>query len=211
MLERKLALHGLLTFEKYIEYVSEYHDLKALEQLVYKSQHTGKVFDLEGIIIAIFEPRYRHFKETYKKNSNYINLKSLYVDLEYPDLNDVKKCMLLMESCIHAEHASGKIIGIDIEKMRQDYDARMDALYQDPILGILTRDGIEKAMKGMERFSMLFIDITNMHGMNAEYGYDAVNEKVKAMFDKVKYRNRCIGRWFSGDEIVIVKKDSDEI
>ncbi|GAF87398.1 unnamed protein product, partial [marine sediment metagenome] len=112
MLKEKVALHGLLTLEDYIQYLSKYYDWDNLQPYVYKSEHTDVNFTLEDIKKVLFEPRYKIYRLMYLENEKYKNLLKLYQDLEKPEGSFVT----LMERCLHAEHNSGRIIGLDIEK-----------------------------------------------------------------------------------------------
>ena len=40
--------------------------------------------------------------------------------------------------------------------------------------------------------------------MNEKYGYEEVNKRIREKLDKLKYPDYILGRWFSGDELVII-------
>jgi GGDEF domain-containing protein len=76
----------------------------------------------------------------------------------------------------------------------------VDKLSTDPAFGILTRPGLECRLRHMTYpLTVILIDLTDLHGLNGTLGYGAVNERVKRALSQFD----TIGRWFSGDEIII--------
>jgi len=86
---------------------------------------------------------------------------------------------------------------------------KIERLSNDKAFGILTRNALEEKLNNKRvPFNCLFIDICNMGNLNGLLGYEKVNEIIRNMFIEFKVENNfIIGRWFSGDEIVIVGKD----
>lgn len=82
-------------------------------------------------------------------------------------------------------------------------------LCKDKFFGIYTRNYIEyifpKMYKGM-MYHTFIIDFDNIHELNASIGYKNVNSSFTMMFSSfLKDRdNVIIGRWFSGDEIIVI-------
>src|SRR4030067_3146753 len=77
-------------------------------------------------------------------------------------------------------------------------------LSYDKAFGILTRQALEIELEDMKKFDCCFIDFHNMRSFNRLLGYKKVNEIIHAIFDEFKTQgNFIIGRWFSGDEILI--------
>lgn len=206
-LERKLSLHGVLSFEKYVQYVNDYYEVSILKGFEHKCEHSDKVFSYEEIVESIFKPRYNYFRKTYKNNKNYKMLLKLYSDLiEFPKTE--KENVLMMERCIHAQHNSGYIIGkIDIEKLRQDFEDKIDKLIIDDVWGIYTRNGFLNKLKTNKYKHFALIDINDMHCLNNKYGYEWVNTKIKNIFtiwlSEFENLDVIVGRYYYGDEIII--------
>jgi GGDEF domain-containing protein len=203
LLGEKLALHGCLNLDDYIKCVSKYYDLDVIKQFVYESHHTEQKYNENDILKAIFEPRYKKFRDKYLTTEIYSKLNTLHKDLLFRNNSNFYSNVELMERCIHAEHNSGKIIGLDIADMRRKYER----LLVDPAFGILTRAGLEEHLSGA--YNILLIDINDMHTLNDMYGYDVVNQKIRGIFSTFKMpENSYIGRLYCGDEIIIANTDS---
>ena len=211
ILEEKISLHGLLGLDDYMVYAEKYYDFNILKDFVYTSQHTNKVFDFEDIKRCILKPRYEHFRNTYINNGSYKKLYRLYMDLKNAPLKENFDNVILMERCISAEHNSGRIIGLNIEKIRSEYEEKIDKLLFDKTFGILTRNGLEEKVKRIvSPFDVVFIDFNNIHRLNKKLGYDGVNSKIRKTFKEFEFRkDDLVGRWFSGDEIVIITKNNN--
>lgn len=203
LLEKKLALHGQLSFEQYVSYVSEYYDLSQLKKFTYKGKHSNIVVTINDIYHAVFESRYNEFKKKYS-NEMYSKLKNLYSDLS-TRTHTPKDNLLLMERCIGAEHNSGNIIGLDIQTLRNEFEN----LIMDKSFGILNRNSLERKIALLGKsFNVGFIDFCDIHNLNKEKGYEGVNTIFKKLFTGFKFRKEdIVGRWFSGDEIVIISKN----
>jgi len=83
-----------------------------------------------------------------------------------------------------------------------------DLCYDDSF-GMLTRNGLKYYMErnDFDYNYSIFIDFISMSEMNRELGYYSVNDKIKCLFENEK--ESLIGRWFSGDEIVILTNNLD--
>lgn len=79
---------------------------------------------------------------------------------------------------------------------------RQQALLTDPIYGCLTRQGIERRWRGNQH--VLFFDIDGMHQANTTLGYEAVNRRIRSALRVCRAGEAAAGRWFSGDEIVVL-------
>ena len=204
ILEDKLALHGQLSLEKYIEHLSMYYDFKSLGEFVYESKRTNQSYDIKKIKELIFKPRYEEFKKSYIDDFFYIKLLKLYKDLKKSKFDNLEKNIILMERCISAEHCSGRLIGLDIDKMRKIFENKLNQLCHDEIFGILTRNGLNEKIREINKpFDFIFIDFNDLHLLNEKFGYEKVNRDIKELFEKFN-RKHVIGRYFSGDEIVII-------
>jgi hypothetical protein len=82
----------------------------------------------------------------------------------------------------------------------------------DPTYGILTRWGGERAWQRLSRhyarFDVVFMDLDELHRLNAELGYAEVDRRICAA---LVYRREDImtARWYSGDEIVAIVSKGD--
>lgn len=122
-----------------------------------------------------------------------------------------QRLFILIRGLLH------KILSYDQElSMMKEKIARLEKeLGYDDSFGILNRNGLlrhcRRQARGQERW-ILFIDIDDMHGMNAQLGYEETNHRIRSMFDISRRESDLIGRFFSGDEILCVsgtrKKDA---
>lgn len=208
-LEYKLASHGCLSFRKYVEYVSDKYDMKALQQFAYTSTHKQEIeFDTNWLLKQIFYPRYEAFRNIHHSNPKYKKLLDLYRKIQNREFMTEQEKRLLFDACIHAEHNSGQIIGINIELLREAYEKGLTELSIDKVFGILTRNALEQKLRTIPQFNAIFIDFNNMKGLNNEYGYEHVNSLLFRLFDEFSFRKTdVVGRWFSGDEILIATQD----
>ena len=92
----------------------------------------------------------------------------------------------------------------DIEKFRELYNETVTKLSFDSVFGILTRSGLELKMQNIGIFNAVFIDFEHIKEMNEKYGYEEVNKRIREKLDKLKYPDYILGRWFSGEEQVII-------
>jgi hypothetical protein len=71
--------------------------------------------------------------------------------------------------------------------------------------GILTRAAFEmEKRKFTDGQFVIFGDIDDMHGLNTQYGYEAVNAKIREALQVRAVDLLMTGLWFSGDEIVFI-------
>jgi GGDEF domain-containing protein len=211
-LYEKVALHGQLELSDYIHCVKKYYDMSELMQYAYVSKHTGKTFQLSDIIEAVFKPRYQHFRKTYMDSVIYHKLTRLYVKTLNTRGKTIEEQIKTAEECISAEHNSGRIIDVDIEELRKSYEAMITRLSVDKPFGILTRAGVEeKFLRTGYTSDVILIDIDDMKQKNKDLGYSAVNELITRVFEEFNFRDLdIVGRWFSGDEFIIIPIDSGD-
>lgn len=83
----------------------------------------------------------------------------------------------------------------------------LQALKHDKAFGILTRPALEiEHRKQSSAVAVIFLDLDHVHALNEQIGHEAVNRKIK---HALKLRSNDIvltGRWYSGDEIVLLVK-----
>jgi GGDEF domain-containing protein len=79
-------------------------------------------------------------------------------------------------------------------------------LSTDRAFGILSRNALELQIKNLDSpFDAIFFDFYHLKELNMKIGYKEVNEKIREMFKTFSFRKTdLIGRWFYGDEIVII-------
>jgi GGDEF domain-containing protein len=95
-----------------------------------------------------------------------------------------------------------------------DKDEEIEFLSVDKAFSILTRNALELKMECHlgEEADVAFIDFNNVHNMNLNYGYRTVNGVFTTIFKTFHFRkNDIVGRWFSGDEIVIAVYEKNVI
>lgn len=81
-------------------------------------------------------------------------------------------------------------------------------LSYDVTFGIYKREYIERRApkansKEAAKKSLIFLDINDMHALNEKLGYAEVDSRINKAL-RVTRRNELIGRWYSGDELVII-------
>lgn len=194
----KLATHGMLGLQAYIDNVSQYYDLSVLDSFVYTSFHTGYKDDLESIKRRIFEPRYENFHNRYQNDPIYSKILEIYNELGNSP-SDIEGKILLMERAISCAHRDG--LFIDIESLRKQHIH----LSVDPVFNIYTRIALEVELRSLTKsFYSIFIDFNDVHEMNSIYGYETTNTYIREKISLINRPNLLMGRWFSGDEILIV-------
>jgi len=80
-------------------------------------------------------------------------------------------------------------------------------LKHDKSFGILTRPALEiEHRKQSDAVTVIFLDLDHIHNLNEQIGHEAVNRRIKKA---LRIRSNDIvltGRWYSGDEIVLLIK-----
>jgi GGDEF domain-containing protein len=80
---------------------------------------------------------------------------------------------------------------------------RVRQLLIDPAYGCLTRHGLTRAYRPSS--DVLFLDIDDMHSLNARHGYGEVDRRIAtALRATTRNGEVLIGRWYSGDELVVL-------
>ena len=91
-------------------------------------------------------------------------------------------------------------------------DELIKRLSYDKAFGILTKNALEEEISKVKgKFNYLFMDLCNIKKLNHILGYEGLNKVVKRMFKEFNNKDYVIGRWFSGDEIVIITKDIESV
>lgn len=104
---------------------------------------------------------------------------------------------------------AGRIFGFqtEIEQLQE----QIAQLSMDPVFGMWTRNAFLQFSHIMPRGLrvVVFLDLDNLHQLNEQYGYENVNQRIRAIFSIPFRRSDLVARWFSGDEIVVLF-DADE-
>jgi GGDEF domain-containing protein len=84
--------------------------------------------------------------------------------------------------------------------------AQVLRLAYDDAFGMLTRpallDRAERLPDG--EYFVLALDLDGVHELNSQVGYEEVNRRVRDSFIPVFRHTDLVGRWYSGDEILIL-------
>lgn len=82
-----------------------------------------------------------------------------------------------------------------------------ERLLIDPTFGCLNRQGITRRWRpGM---AVLFFDLNGMHALNATYGYQEVDRRIREALSVCRRGEAAVGRWYSGDEFVVLVDSAD--
>lgn len=94
----------------------------------------------------------------------------------------------------------------DLKKQRDECLRALVELSTDPNYGITTRPAIPFELRKIEKRArwVVFLDIDDCHGANKRFGYEAVNGKIKRAIHLRSSDVLLRGRWFSGDELIVI-------
>ena len=89
------------------------------------------------------------------------------------------------------------------------------ALCIDKYFGVYTRNYIDYILtteyKGVD-YTTVIVDFDGVKKLNTAYGYKAVNDIFREMFLYFAPQYKVtVGRWFSGDEIILIADTNAEI
>lgn len=125
-LHYKLAEHGLLSLEEFIDAEENYLCVNPgiLEPYTTKSDYI--YISEDELHDALIKYRYEKFRETFVDYGSFQELMRLYNEVKvYTELPLTEK-VILFDACIHAEHETGMIFDIDIDMIK----AKLDKEYQ---------------------------------------------------------------------------------
>lgn len=81
-----------------------------------------------------------------------------------------------------------------------------------PTYKCLTRQGVDrrwhKVSSQHQTMHLIFLDIDNMHRANEMWGYTEVDRRIARSLEQVRH-DELVGRWYSGDEIIILCNAAD--
>ena len=92
------------------------------------------------------------------------------------------------------------------------YEAVIEELCHDNAFGILTRNGLEYKLKQIDditNYRLIWLDFCNVSKSNMLLGYEEVNRRFRELFKQFGSADEIIGRCFSGDEIIVITKNTD--
>lgn len=97
-----------------------------------------------------------------------------------------------------------KLFGFDREIDGLKHQVK--TLMWDPAFGVYTRGGLMNVIhEGIDEPRMVaFLDFDGIHELNRELGYAEVDRRVRTVLRVFRKSDIIAGRWFSGDEIVVV-------
>lgn len=96
---------------------------------------------------------------------------------------------------------------MDIEEIIFMYEDKIKRLSEDKSFGILNRNGLEEEILKIDiNFNAIFLDFDGMHELNNSIGYENVNAIITGIFKNFSRDEVLIGRWFSGDEIMLIPR-----
>jgi diguanylate cyclase (GGDEF)-like protein len=88
-----------------------------------------------------------------------------------------------------------------------DLSKRIGQMSVCPTYQCLTRQGVDRRWQKVkinrQGMHVIFLDIDNMHKANELWGYAEVDAKIARSLKQVR-QNELVGRWYAGDEIVLI-------
>lgn len=100
-----------------------------------------------------------------------------------------------------------KLLGLGEEI--DNLHAKLRELSRDEPFGMLTRNAFLHYCAELPpgKRSIVFIDLNEIGSLNNLYGYTEVDRRVKSIFAGFLTPDVTIGRWYSGDEVVLLFDD----
>lgn len=94
----------------------------------------------------------------------------------------------------------------DLEKRIQELEALLNKHRICPVFEILTRTALEEIWEecDKENLAIAFLDIDNLKFHNSKLGQYECNKRIAEAFSLARKSECHIGRFYSGDEIVIL-------
>lgn len=77
-----------------------------------------------------------------------------------------------------------------------------------PVFGIKTRASLDEVKQ--YRGFVLFIDIDDLHNINADLGYAEADKRIRAALAETRKSDLVVGRWYSGDEFAVLTNDKTQ-
>lgn len=98
----------------------------------------------------------------------------------------------------------GRIFGYQGEI--EDLNRQVSELSWDEPFGMLTRKAFLRVCQAITsgNRTVIFVDLDNIGNLNLQIGYTEVDRRIRSTFARLRNPGELVGRWYSGDEIVIV-------
>ena len=128
-LYEKLAIHGLLDYESFCDYMFELVDISTLKSIEINNNWIQITADeLQDVVLnhmyiryqsEFFDfPEFQDLQELYKELNDFLNCPSDY---------DRIKRVTLYDKCIHAQHVTGFVMDIcDMDKFRTTFETEYE-------------------------------------------------------------------------------------
>lgn len=100
----------------------------------------------------------------------------------------------------------------ELQKEIEELKATIEKLSQDSSYGILNRPALDLELRRVEdrvRF-VAFLDVDYLHSFNSQYGHEEANNRIRRALQVRSDDLLLSGRWYSGDEIVILLSGDPE-
>lgn len=122
-IRQKLAEHGLLSFDEFIESESDY-GFYSKDDLTGFAVHTGYiVISTDELLEVLQKYRYERFKAEFSRYGSFQSLLSLYERIQKQYSLSTSEKAILFDECIHAQHETGDIFDdLDIEGIKEEID-----------------------------------------------------------------------------------------
>ncbi len=134
-IHQKLAEHGLLEFEDFINAEEDVWGTNRGDLDNYAVRTSYICISTDDIYECIMEYRYKRFRNTFKDYGSFKELLSLYERINKPSFLDLdtSEKTILFDECIHAQHETGDIFDdIDIEAIKEEIDRKYDSNVEYP-------------------------------------------------------------------------------
>jgi len=119
---RKLAEHGLLTFEDFEQFHEELGLCNKSELENFTQQTDYIQISEDDILKAINEYKFNRNKEAFEDYASFETLKKLYEKVKNRGNLEQKELIFLYDESIHAEHETSLLFDIDLTQMKEDYE-----------------------------------------------------------------------------------------
>jgi len=93
-----------------------------------------------------------------------------------------------------------------------ELEQQVERLRIDPTFGCLSRQGLDELLTStsLDGKVVVFFDLDKMHELNEVYGYQEVDRRIRAVLAQFRASEVVVGRWYSGDEIVLIVPYSEQ-
>ena len=102
---------------------------------------------------------------------------------------------------------------LGFEREMEELKSEVRRLSWDESFGMLTREGIVREVsRSRQRLAVAFLDLDGIHRLNSAIGYEAVNERIRRVFETCRKSDLVkAGRYFSGDEVLVLAPEKDAL